>query len=425
MSPVTIFRSWNRNLRDRARLAAFWHFLLERFWADRLFQSASSLAYTTMFALVPLAMVVFGVLAAFPGFAQWSDALSDYIFSNFVPSAARSAEKYLRDFSASARDLTVPGVIALVVSLLITLNSVESVFNQIWRVRGSRPQLVRFVVYWTVLTLGALLSAASLAITAKVFALPLFRTDEGRQVASLSLSLAPVLIELCAITAIYRVVPHRTTRWRFAFVGAALATLGLEAIKWGMALYLGSFGSYTRIYGALAAAPILMLWIYLGWVSILLGAWLTASMAAFHYQPEAMRLPEGYEAYGLLRLLGRFHEARAQGQGLSDEHILKLEPMLTDAQVQEFLDQLSQINVLRKTETGEWMLARDLDSVSLAELYEVCQLRIPIAPARLPGQDDALGIVARQALDKIRLPVNELLQHRVGELYATLPESSN
>lgn len=423
MSLATTFQRWHEHVRDRARVAAFARFLLKRFWDDRLFQTAAALAYTTMFALVPLAMVVFGVLSAFPGFNQWSDSLSDYIFSNFVPSAARAAQGYLLEFSRSARDLTAAGVIALVISLLITLNSVEGAFNRIWRVPSSRPRFGRFIVYWAVLTLGALLSAASLAITAKVFALPLFKTAEVRQVASLALSLAPVLIELCAIAVIYRVVPHRSIHWRYAFSGALLATVGLEVIKGGMGLYLSSFGSYTRVYGAVAVAPILMLWIYLSWTSMLLGASLAASMSAFRYQPESMRLPPGFELYGLLRLLGRFHQARAQGRGLSDDRILELEPMLTDSLVQEFLDRLSRINLLRCTDSGEWILARDLGNTSLAELYEACQLRIPIAEAHLPCQDDALGVVARQALDRLRLPVRELLRHRAGEVFASLPES--
>ncbi len=103
----------------------FGRFLWHRFLDDRLFQAAAALAYTTVFALVPLAIVVFGVLSAFPVFDRWSDQLSDYVFSNFVPNAARAAEGYLRQFSASAGQLTAAGFIALVVSLLITLNSVE------------------------------------------------------------------------------------------------------------------------------------------------------------------------------------------------------------------------------------------------------------------------------------------------------------
>jgi membrane protein len=417
MVAIDSFNRWSERMRDRARAGAFFRFMAKRFLDDRLFQAAAALAYTTVFALVPLAMVVFGVLSAFPVFSEWSDRLSDYIFANFVPSAASSVSGYLREFSDTAGRLTIAGVIALVISLLITLNSVENTFNQIWRVGSSRPRIGRFLVYWTVLTLGTLVAAASLAISARVFALPLFATGGGRMLATLSLTLAPVLIEFGAITAIYRVVPHRTIGWRYAMVGALLATVLLELIKWGLGVYLSTFGTYQKIYGAVAVAPILLLWIYLGWVAILLGASLASTVAAFRYQPVAMRVPLGFDLYALLRLLGRFDAARAQGKGLDTDEILKLEPILTDALAQQLLCQLAEINLLRCDTRGEWLLARDLHDITLAELYEACQLRIPVAEAHLPCQDDALGVAARDALDELRIPLRAALKRRVSDLY--------
>jgi len=316
MEPLDTINLWIERVRDRARTISFGRFLWRRFLDDRLFQAAASLAYTTVFALVPLAIVVFGVLSAFPVFDRWSDTLSDYVFSNFVPNAARAAEGYLRQFSASAGQLTAAGFIALVVSLLITLNSVEETFNQIWRVSSTRPKLTRFLVYWTVLTLGAMLAAASLAVSARVFALPLFGTSEGRWLANVSLTVAPILIEFVCIMLVYRVVPHHTVKWRHAIPGAILAAIMLELVKWGMGAYLGSFQSYQKLYGTVAFVPILLLWIYLCWVSVLLGASLASSIAAFRYQPADLRLPVGYEIYGLLRLIGRFHQARADGRSL-------------------------------------------------------------------------------------------------------------
>jgi len=417
MEPLDSLNRWTERMRDRARMGTFARFLAKRFLDDRLFQAAAALAYTTVFALVPLAMVVFGVLSAFPVFSEWSDQLSDYIFSNFMPSAASSVSGYLKQFSASAGKLTIAGVIALMVSLLITLNSVEATFNRIWRVGTSRPQLSRFLVYWTVLTLGALVAAASLAISVRFFALPVFATSGGQVLQTLSLTLAPVLIEFGAIAAIYRVVPHRTIKLRYAVAGALMATILLEIIKWALGVYLGSFNSYQNIYGPLAVLPILLLWIYLGWVAILLGASFASTIAAFRYQPVSMRLPLGYEFYALLRLLGRFDEARAEGKGLHSDQILNLEPILTDSLAQQLLCQLGDINLLRRDEHGEWLLARDLDDMTLAELYEACQLRVPVAEARLPCHDDVLGIAARNALDELRVPLRVLLKRRVSDLY--------
>ncbi|SFL34350.1 YihY family inner membrane protein [Lysobacter sp. cf310] len=418
MEPLNTINRWGDRMRDRARVGTFFRFLARRFLDDNLFQAAGALSYTTVFALVPLSMVVFGVLSAFPVFGEWSDRLSDYIFSNFVPSAARSVEASLKQFSANIGQLTAAGVIALVVSLLITLNGVESTFNRIWRVKAARPQVGRFLVYWTVLTLGALMAAASLAVSAKFFSMDVFATQPGRLLERVMLQLAPVAIEWLAFAAIYRVVPHRTIHWRHAFAGALLAATLFELVKWGIGLYLGSFGSYSKIYGAFAAVPIFLLWIYLSWIAVLLGASLASSISAFRYQPIGMRLPLGFEMYGLLRLLARFNEARADGRGLHSDEIQQLEPMLTDTLVQQMLSQLNSISVVARAETGEWLLSRDLDELSLAELYEACGLRIPIAEAMLPCRDDSLGRSAVAAMDELRVPLRDLLKRPVSTIHA-------
>ncbi|GAB3370523.1 YihY family inner membrane protein [Lysobacter rhizosphaerae] len=418
MEPLDSLNRWTDRMRDPARAKAFFRFLGKRFLDDTLFQAAGALSYTTVFALVPLSMVVFGVLSAFPVFGVWSDRLSDYIFANFVPSAARSVETYLKQFSANAGQLTAAGVIALVVSLLITLNGIETAFNRIWRVKAARPKVGRFLVYWTVFTLGSLVAAASLAVSAKFFAMSVFQTTAGGVLQAFLLRLAPMTIELIAIAAIYRMVPHRTIQWRHAFAGALLATLAFEVVKWGLGLYLASFGSYSKIYGTLAAVPIFLLWIYLSWVAVLLGASLASSLSAFRYQPASMRLPVGYEIYGLIRLLARFNEARTQGRGLHSDQIQRLEPMLTDSLVQQMLAQLCEINVVRRAEDGEWLLARDLDELTMAELYEACQLRIPIAEAHLPCREDSLGHAAVAVMDELRLPLRDLLKRRVSTIHA-------
>jgi len=418
MEPLDSLNRWTDRLRDRARVGTFFRFLARRSLDDNLFEAAGALSFTTVFALVPLSLVVFGVLKGLPVFSEWSDQLSNYVFSNFVPNAARSVESYLKQFSANADKLTTVGVIALVVSVLITLSGVEAAFNRIWRVKSARPKFSRFLVYWTVLTLGALMAAASLAVSAKFFAMSVFETTAGHLLQSVMLRLAPMTIELFAFAAIYRVVPHRTIKWRHAVAGALLATFLFELVKWGIGVYLGSFGSYSTIYGTLAFVPIFLLWIYLSWTAVLLGASLASSMSAFRYQPAAMRLPHGYEIYGLLRLLARFNEARARGAGLHTDEIQELEPMLTDALVQQMLAQLNEISVVRRAESGEWLLSRDLDELTLAELYEACQLRIPIAEARLPCREDSLGKSAAAVLDELRIPLRELLKRPASSIHA-------
>ena len=415
MEPLDSLNRWGERLRDRARATTFARFLWRRFLDDRLFEAAGALSFTTTFALVPLSMVVFGVLSAFPVFEEWRDGLTSFIFANFVPSSAEGIRDWLLSFSENTGKLTAVGVIALVVSVLVTLLGIESAFNRIWRVHSARPKFSRFLVYWTVLTLGALVAAASLSVLGRIFALDVFSTGAGQWLQEALLGSAPVVIELLAFALIYRVVPHRTVQWQHAFAGAVVAVLLLEAGRRLIGIYLGSFNAYQNIYGAVAFVPIFLLWLYFGWVSVLLGASFASSVSAFRYQPAHLRLPQGYEIYAMLRLLARFREARAEGRGLHSDEILDCEPVLTDALVQETLGHLESISVVRRAENGEWLLARDLDTLSLAELYEAGQLRIPIAEAHLPGADDARGAAVIATIDQLRLPLRDLLRRRVGD----------
>lgn len=407
---------------DRGRLLSFARFVWQRFVDDRLFEAAGSLAYISLFALVPLVTVIFSTLSAFKVFTEgrWAEKLSDYIFMNFVPSSARALEEYLLQFSENANALTVLGTVVLVISLLITLTSVEAIFNRIWRVPTTRPQLSRFLVYWTVLTLGAVFAVASMALSAQFFALAIFDSEPGQWLENWLLRATPVLIELGVFTAIYRVVPHRTVKWSHALAGALLGVSGFELVKWGLGVFLGNFNTYERIYGSVALLPVLLMWTYFSWVAVLLGASFASSLSAFRYQPQRLRLPEGYEIYGMLRLLGRLHEARQQGLGLHSDELRQREPMLTDTLVQEMLCQLAEANIVVRAESGGWLLARDLDNVRMAELYSVGRLRIPIHEVDLPCQQDALGRAVMAQLDELRLPLRELLQRSVGSVYRSL-----
>ena len=422
MDPLDSLYRWGERLRDRARVLSFLRYLRRRMFEDRLMESAAALSYTTAFALVPLVMVAFGVVSAFPSFAEWNARLQDYVIANFAPGAADAIRRYLQRVTENIGTLTTAGVLALVFSMLMALRQIERAFNHIWRVKTTRPQFSRFLIYWTVMTLGTLVAAASLALSTRFFALAVFETAPGRALESLMLQLAPVAIELAAFALIFKLVPHRTVQWRHALLGAVLSVALFELVKWGIGLYLAEFASYQKTYGPLAFVPIFLIWFYFAWLAVLLGASLAAAVSAFRYQPAAMRLPEGYEIYGLLRLLGRFAEQRRHGKGLHSDEIQQLEPMLTDALVQELLAQLCAIDLVRRAESGEWLLARDLDDLTVGELYEACQLRIPVAEAHLPCRDDALGAAAIAELDQLRLPLRDLLKRRVSTIYEDVPE---
>lgn len=403
-------------MRDRERVQTFGRFLLKRFIDDELMAAAGALSFSTLLALVPLTMVVFGVMSSFAFFDKIAVDVSDYIFRNFVPSAAYSVRETLFEFATNAKNLTTIGVVALIVSLLITIYGVETAFNRIWRIKVLRPKFSRLVMYWTVLTFGSLLVAASFALSGRVLALSFFNTTAGGWLENVMLRITPILLECLVLTLLYRFLPHRSVKWRHAFAGGVIATILLEIVRSSMSLYLGTFTSYTTIYGKLAILPIFLLWIYASWIAVLFGASMAAAVSAFRYQPARLRLPVGFEFYALLRLLARFKEVSHSGRGLHVDDIQTLEPIMTDDMIQELLGELEFAHVVRRAETGEWLLVRDLDDLTLRELYSACKLRVPISEAYLPMADDAIGKASVEILNELRLPLREQLKRSINSI---------
>lgn len=398
---------------DWYRLQSFSRFITKRFIDDELFDAAGALAYTTMFAIVPLSAVFLAVMSAFPVFDQWTATLVNFVFTNFVPSSARQVEQYLMGFSESTQTLTVAGITALLFSVLITMWSIEQSFNRIWRVPTIRPKFTRFLLYWTLLTLGSILTVASMSASASLLAYAELSGMRTQGFSNILLRWSPFLIEFFAMTGAYWLIPHRRVPIRFALAAGFLAALLFELLKFAFTSYVRNT-SFEQVYGAVALIPIFMLWLYLSWVVILFGASVAASMSAFRYQPKIHRLPVGQEFYAYLRLLGRLNACRGTGHGLHLLQMQKIEPMMTDDLLQQLLCGLSSLHIVLRAENGAWILTRDLDAVTLKELYERLNLRIPTRDINLPGGDDAFGKAAMDALDHLREPLSEPLARSIG-----------
>src|ERR1700712_5321050 len=136
---------------DRERVGTFFGFTWHRFLEDRCMQTAGALAYTSVFALVPLTAAVLGILAAFPGFAGWREQITQWVFENFVPAAGSTVQGYITQFADNASKATAVGVLVLMFSSISLMTSIEDAFNRIWRVQVMRRASARFVIYWTAL----------------------------------------------------------------------------------------------------------------------------------------------------------------------------------------------------------------------------------------------------------------------------------
>lgn len=400
----------------RERLQAFSRHVGRRFVEDRCFDSAAVLAFGTVFALVPLSTTAFGILSAFPIFADWNQAVSTFLFAHFVPEAAQAVEGYLRQFTDSASRLTAAGLAAVVVSALIIMKSVEDTFNQIWRVRVARPRAARFLLYWAALTLGPLLLAASLALSSWLLTSPWLNQGGLGSVLAGALGLLPILLELTAFSLAFAFIPNRKVAWAHALAGGLLACLLFELAKRGLGWYLAQVPSYQQIYGTLAVIPIFLLWIYLSWVVVLLGASISASIGGFRFQPAAERLPEDAGWLAALRLMARFVAAQQAGRSLSLQRLRELESSIDDDLLNRLLEILTEAGLLARSEGADWLLAGDAHRLRLRELYAAVRAHVPAANPAGPASIDALGhrvgaLVERQQqvlADVLALPLSTL-----------------
>jgi len=261
----------------------------KRFEQDRCQRVAGALSFTTVLAVVPLTAVMLAVLSLAPGFSAWMTVIQDFIYSNFVPAAGEMVQKYLSQFAGKAGRLTAVGLLFLGVTSIMLLATIEQALNDIWRVANTRKFLYRFLVYWALLTLGPILVAGSLALTSKIFTLPFLGRTEITFLRDLTDVMLPLLFEFGAVVLLYTVVPNVQVLWRNALAGGLLSAVLLETAKFLFAASMKTFTSYQIIYGAIAALPIFLVWIYISWVIILLGAIVTATLNDWQHPETAAR----------------------------------------------------------------------------------------------------------------------------------------
>lgn len=393
--------------------------LLRHVWAhfqeDRCLEEAASLGYTSLLSLVPLLAVAFGIIAVFPVFNEWSDRLQAIIFENFMPSTGEQIVPYLNAFLDSVSKLTLPGIIALIVTALLLLIRIEVAFNRIWRVDRNRTLLNRVVMYWAVLTLVPMMLAAVVAFSAQNL-LSLISGD-GSMSAGLY-RLGMFVVTWLMFTSVFILVPNRRVFIKHALAGAFLSTVLFELAKAGFVAYVSN-ASYTVIYGALATIPIFLFWIYLVWIVVLFGASLAASLTTFSdYSRYETHWPKRWEFQMVFRLVGHFREAQKKGESLSREQILELETQASELQLQKLIGRLRDAHIVTSDEDSNWLLTRDLEDFTLAELYNSGDYCLPFSEiAQLP-RDTAWDEIYVRALEQIRQVGDPLWDLPLRQMYA-------
>lgn len=246
---------------------------------DRLTTSAAELAYTTILALVPLITVIFALLSAFPMFDEVSQSLKQLIYSNLVPTASDTIQNYLEQFIANTKKMTLVGIIGLIVTSLLLINSINNALNRIWRTKRKRSFMYNLTMYWTILTLGPILVGSSVAVSSYIFSLKWLSDAASGDVL---LSTLPFIISIVGFWLLYSIIPTESVPFKEALIGALVAAILFEIGKRAFALYVTSFPTYQLIYGVVSSIPIMLVWIYCSWCIVLFGAEFAATLTDYN-----------------------------------------------------------------------------------------------------------------------------------------------
>ena len=366
------------------------HYTWRRFVADRCLSVAASLSYTTLLSIVPLAAVGLAAFSAFPVFDGVQETLQKFLFQNFVPAASEVVREQFTRFVANTGQLTAIGIVILLITALMLLSTIEDTFNVIWRQSQSRAFGVRFLTYWAILTLSPLLLGGSLAVSSYIFTVTeVLQLEILRGPAGLMLRALPFVLSVIAFGLLYIVMPNRRVDWRHALAGAMAAAVLFQALKALFVLYVRNFPSFETIYGAVSAVPLFLVWMYLTWCAVLVGAELAAAIPEWRQRRQKARRVALDPAGALtlaVGLLAAAHDGQARGEAFEDEELATKAGADLD-RAATLIDRLVTVRYFARSKDERLLVARDLKRATLYDL--VGDLGLALAPGVHAGASSA------------------------------------
>ena len=333
-------------------------------------QVAASLGFTSLLALVPLMSVAFSLFGALPVFSGWLEAAEQFVLDIFVPTVGEGVQRSLLGFVRKTTRLSTIGSVGLFVTAILLLNTIDATFNRIWRVKRTRRSFFRLLLLFVFLLTGPLILAASLATTTFVMALPyVSETVDSFGLRTIILTMLPVVATCLLLAFMYQWIPNIPVRWRYAFSGAAVAAILFEMAKYLFALYISWFPTYELLYGALAAIPLLLIWIYVSWLIVLLGAEIAYNLEAF--QPAIKTGTRDSELVQAFRLLGYLwqNEQDLKGAALRLDD-LKAKQNWQETKLPALLEKLRLAGFVCKASPTAWRLVDGFSQLTLLDLYQ-------------------------------------------------------
>lgn len=358
--------------------------LRERFKEDHLGLTASSLTFTTLISMVPLFTVALAVFSVFPMFAKMQSTLQLWLVESLIPdNISRQVLSYLGQFASKANKIGWVGAVAFLVSALMLILTIDGKLNDIWRVRKTRSLARRVLMYWAILTLGPLLLGMSLSLSSYALSASKGLVTVLPDALKFLLDVLEFGVLAVSMAAMYRFVPNTPVRWSHALLGGLFVATGMELAKRVLTWYLSQVPTYSAVYGAFATVPILLIWIYVAWVIVLLGAVVSAYLPSLLGGIARRGDTPGWNFQLALELLQQLSAKKGVSPGVSQAvgkslATLSQDLRVDDLQLEEPLQILMSLDWVGRLdeEDARYVLLADLATTSLAPLAE--RLLLPV-----------------------------------------------
>jgi len=250
---------------------------LRRAREERLPQAAGSLTFTTVLAAVPLLAVSFALFTHIPWLRQAGATIQEQLLRGMLPAdVGRMVLRHLGRFAANAHGLGWVGSLLLLAGAMLLLFTVENTLNRIWQVKKDRPLHRRLGIHLAMLVTGPPALGASLWATSWLLAASAGWLRTLPSWGAFALNLGPVLLGMACLASLFYFVPNTQVRRRDALAGGLLASIAFELGKRGFGAFVLAVPTYRTLYGAFAAVPVFLLWVYFSWLVTLASAVLVA-----------------------------------------------------------------------------------------------------------------------------------------------------
>lgn len=262
----------------------FAKYLFSRVHDAMILRSAAALSYTTLLAVVPFIAVVLSVFALFPAFADIRAQVQETLIRYVMPDMIQNLQNYITEFIGAAGKLTTIGLGGIALTAIFMLSTIEDSFNFIFQIKRSRKITTKIYGYSFIILVCPLLIGSALYLKGYVFTLRYLNPENIIGYSWLAAYILPHVPTFLCLMFAYVLVPNKKIRHKNAFYGALMASFFMFILRIGFGYFLALNVTYRTIYGALAAIPILLIWMYLWWNIVLSGAILTAALEDFSHK---------------------------------------------------------------------------------------------------------------------------------------------